>query len=64
VSGYRGRDRGDGKKLVRLMITLPASLVTELDIVVTHYKQEDRGFNRGALVQEALMLWLEGLNGK
>jgi len=46
------------------MITLPASLVTELDIVVTHYKQEDRGFNRGALVQEALMLWLEGLNGK
>jgi metal-responsive CopG/Arc/MetJ family transcriptional regulator len=64
VSGYRGRDRGDGEELLKVIVTLPKSVLTELDIVVTHYKQEDRSFNRSALIQEALALYLEGLSGK
>ena len=59
---YRGRDRADGEKLLKVIVTLPKSILTELDIVVTHYKQETRSFNRSALIQEALSLYLEGLN--
>ena len=35
---YRGRDRADGEKLLKVIVTLPKSILTELDIVVTHYK--------------------------
>jgi metal-responsive CopG/Arc/MetJ family transcriptional regulator len=62
--GYRGRERADGEKLLKVIVTLPKSVLTELDIVVTHYKQEDRSFNRSALIQEALALYLEGLDEK
>jgi metal-responsive CopG/Arc/MetJ family transcriptional regulator len=64
VTGYRGRNRGDGEELQKVIVTLPKSVLTELDIVVTHYKQEDRSFNRSALIQEALALYLEGLDEK
>jgi metal-responsive CopG/Arc/MetJ family transcriptional regulator len=64
MTGYRGRDRADGEKLLKVIVTLPKSVLTELDIVVTHYKQEDRSFNRSALIQEALALYLEGLDEK
>ena len=62
MTRYRGRDRGDGEQLLKVIVTLPKSLLTELDIVVTHYKQEDRSFNRSALIHEALGLYLEGLD--
>jgi metal-responsive CopG/Arc/MetJ family transcriptional regulator len=64
MTGYRGRNRGDGEELQKVIVTLPKSVLTELDIVVTHYKQESRSFNRSALIQEALALYLEGLDEK
>jgi metal-responsive CopG/Arc/MetJ family transcriptional regulator len=60
--GYRGRQRGNDQQLLKVIVTLPKELLTELDIVVTHYKQEDRSFNRSALIHEALALYLQSLD--
>lgn len=62
MAGYRGRERGEGQKLIKAIVTLPKSLMTELDVVVAYYKQEDRSFNRSALIQEALAMYLEGID--
>lgn len=59
---YRGRQRGNDQKLHKIIVTLPKQLLTELDIIVTHYKQEDRSFNRSALIHEALTLYLQALD--
>jgi metal-responsive CopG/Arc/MetJ family transcriptional regulator len=60
VNGYRGSARGDA--LVKMIVTLPAELLTELDVLVTYRKQADRSFNRSALIQEALTRFVEVLN--
>lgn len=62
MTTYRGRARGEGEELLKVIVTLPKSILTELDIVVTHYKQQTRSFNRSALIQEALSLYLEGVD--
>lgn len=56
---YRGKARAEGKPLKTLSITLPADIVSQADMFVLHRKQDASGYNRSALVEEALRAFLE-----
>lgn len=51
---YRGQARADGQPLRTLSITLPADVLVEADTYVVQRKQASSGYNRSALIEEAL----------
>ncbi len=59
LPAYRGQARADGQPLRTLSITLPADVVVDADTFVLHRKQVASGYNRSALVEEALRAFLE-----
>jgi len=56
---YRGQARADGQPLRTLSVTLPADVVGDADMFVLQRKQVANGYNRSALVEEALRAFLE-----
>src|SRR5690625_2548435 len=56
---YRGKDRGDGQPLKTVSITLPADVIESADMFVLRRKQSASGYNRSALVEEALREFLK-----
>ena len=56
---YRGKDRGDGQPLKTVSITLPADVIESADMYVLRRKQSASGYNRSALVEEALREFLK-----
>lgn len=55
---YRGKARADGQALRTVSITLPADVLTEADTYVVQRKQVSSGYNRSALIEEALRAFL------
>lgn len=56
---YRGQARADGQPLRTLSITLPTDVVVDADMFVLQRKQSASGYNRSALVEEALRAFLK-----
>lgn len=59
-SGLRGTERAAaGDPIEKVTITMPASLVRDLDAIVFERKRTTRAYNRSALIQEAIAAFLQ-----
>lgn len=58
----RGRKRLVSKReMLHITVVLPPEIIEAADRIVTDRKRGDRGFNRSALVQEALANFMPGV---
>ena len=59
-AGLRGTERAEeGDTIEKVTITMPASLVRNLDAIVFERKRTTRAYNRSALIQEAVAAFLQ-----
>ncbi len=56
---YRGRHRSSNGRLSRITVTLPDDLLEAADTRVLERRRDAKGFNRSALIEEALQIYLD-----
>ena len=59
AQSFRGKNRAPGSTLKTLSVTLPADLIRMADSYVLEQKQAASGYNRSALLEEALKSFLK-----
>ena len=56
---YRGKRRSENGSLTRITVTLPDDLLQRADERVLQRRRDAQGFNRSALIEEALRSLLD-----